>query len=55
MLLTLLCVATYLVTRAIMNSPIGRSELVGGALYGWFLADREDARRLCPRPHSVRK
>lgn len=35
-LLTLLCVATYLVTRAIMNSPIGRSELVGGALYGWF-------------------
>lgn len=35
-LLTLLCVATYGATRALMNSPIGRSEPVGGALYGWF-------------------
>ncbi|MBO9544360.1 hypothetical protein [Caulobacter sp.] len=35
-LLTLLCLGTYLATRAVMNSPIGRSELIGGALYGWF-------------------
>jgi len=35
-LLTLLCLGTYLFTRAIMSGPIGRSELVGGALYGWF-------------------
>lgn len=35
-LLSLLCLGTFLVTRAIMNSRTGRSELIGGALYGWF-------------------
>ncbi|WP_297506748.1 hypothetical protein [uncultured Caulobacter sp.] len=36
LLLTLLCVGTFLATRGVMSSPIGRSERVGSALYGWF-------------------
>ncbi len=35
-LLTLLSAVTYGATRLVMRSPLGRSDLVGAALYGWF-------------------
>jgi hypothetical protein len=35
-LLTVLCGATYGATRWVMGSRMGRSDLIGAALYGWF-------------------